>query len=332
MRNSLKPLLLVLLWLISSATMAASTDILDGNSVIIIAHWDDEILWMDPVISTARIIIHAGPATAIARNQAAQKIFSWDGYWWSYKPYGIIATYNVFPPIDDDKHINEASGRIIIPRIDIPQEYTNYPNLNPDQPIPYRCFRDKYKYTYQITLDALRSILLWAKNNGAVRVITHNPWGEYGHPNHRNVSAVVRNLAVQLDMDVWNSSIVKTDSGYLDARFLYGVDYAFNKNNYSYNWPTVASRFISARQIYLNTPLLGTGTGSTYTWSIGPQDYPANQSYWRIVRSDGPGNTVDLLSVNPNLLTQVLKIRGNQPYNVGEAYSGYVAPLKYSCN
>jgi LmbE family N-acetylglucosaminyl deacetylase len=43
---------------------------------------------------------------------------------------------------------------------------------------------------------------------GITTVFTHNPWGEYGHPDHRRVNAVVNSLSRELNYAVYVSAYV----------------------------------------------------------------------------------------------------------------------------
>lgn len=299
---------------ISSAAIAYSTNIMDGKSVVVVAHWDDEILWMEPLLTTAMKIIHAGPSTSNTRDVAAKKVLGFSGQ----PPYSRqIPMQYVFGVISDQQHLTEAQDA-------------------------NRCNRDTVKYSYSNTYNALKPLLLQAKQQGAVRIITHNPWGEYGHPNHRNVSAVVRNLATtELHMDVWHPAIVKTGQGrpvgsgsvYLNADFLNGVSY--------YNNQETSDQFGKARALYMATyyPVIypyvsQPNTLSAWTWNTGGSDYPTGKySYWRIVKHTvSTGITENILSTNPVLLDQVSKIRGDLPWPPGDQVKAqYVAPITYTC-
>jgi LmbE family N-acetylglucosaminyl deacetylase len=72
---------------------------------------------------------------------------------------------------------------------------------------------------YRAAFDALRRELA-RELTGVTRVFTHNPWGEYGHPDHVQVSSVVRSLASELGFDVCFSSYVAPRSLGFAAAFL----------------------------------------------------------------------------------------------------------------
>ena len=118
-------------------------------------------------------------------------------------------------------------------------------------------------------------------------IYTHNPWGEYGHEQHRMVSNVVRKLAVQYNKEVWIPNIVVRDAGgYLvytagnitDIESKYGY---FDDNLYK-----------QIKQIYLDETTKASmmpwysGNYALSYWTWG-DDYPkGNQQYLKAV-SDG---------------------------------------------
>lgn len=271
------------------AVQAASTNINDRQTVLVMAHPDDEILWASQIIPYVKAIVIAGPAVSYTKRDAINRIFATDG------PFGYKPVSFVFPPVPDSQHAADAANA---------------------------CYRDLAKYTYDKTYAALRPILETLKFKGMTRVLTHNPWGEYGHPNHRNVSAIVRNMgASDLRFDVWHDAVVHTkvtatlEQGvqYLDAQFLTGVTYSPN-----YSWPT--TKFFNAKKQYQNY--------GVWTWHDGVNEYPTGyRKFWRVV-VDGK----NLLNTNPTLLSQIQKIRTDIPY---EAFDGnrksYTAPPYYTC-
>lgn len=75
---------------------------------------------------------------------------------------------------------------------------------------------------YQAAFAALRSELA-RELTGVTRVFTHNPWGEYGHPDHVQISRVVSSLRAELGFAVWFSSYVAPRSLTLAQRYLPGL-------------------------------------------------------------------------------------------------------------
>jgi LmbE family N-acetylglucosaminyl deacetylase len=61
----------------------------------------------------------------------------------------------------------------------------------------------RYDANFARLLSALRPVLA-----GAADVYTHNPWGEYGHPEHVQVHRAVAALQAELGFTLWFSNYV----------------------------------------------------------------------------------------------------------------------------
>lgn len=61
----------------------------------------------------------------------------------------------------------------------------------------------RYAANFAILLAALRSRLV-----GCTEVYTHNPWGEYGHPEHVQVYRAVTALQAEFGFTIWFSNYV----------------------------------------------------------------------------------------------------------------------------
>lgn len=272
---------------------AASTNLVDRQTVIVTTHADDEQLWDSTLLKTAKAIVVGGPAVGHVRRDAILKVFSASG------PYGYKPVHFAFPPIHESTYVEQA--------------------MKP-------CLRDLETYSYQKTYDALRPILQNLKNQGMIRVATHNPWGEYGHPNHRTVSAAIRNLGEYgVGFDVWHNAVAHTGTTktiaeggrYLDALFLTGVTYSPSRTS-------TLSLFKIARSVYQNAVFEGR---DMWTWHDADTEYASGyRKYWRAV-VDGR----NLLTENAALEQQVRKIRTDIPYAPGEANSQYKVPPFYTC-
>jgi len=74
--------------------------------------------------------------------------------------------------------------------------------------------RAAYEKNYRTLTQILRKEL-----RGFENVFTHNPWGEYGHEGHVQVSRVVSDLAGELGCSVWYSGYVGERSRQLAQQF-----------------------------------------------------------------------------------------------------------------
>jgi LmbE family N-acetylglucosaminyl deacetylase len=84
-------------------------------------------------------------------------------------------------------------------------------NARPQDPAAERRYLDSHELLRAELGDALRA---------AANVYTHNPWGEYGHPDHVQVSRIVATLAPQLGFTARFSSYVAPRSMPFAAQFL----------------------------------------------------------------------------------------------------------------
>jgi hypothetical protein len=77
--------------------------------------------------------------------------------------------------------------------------------------------------TYKSNFERLKAELR-LKLTGIRNVITHNPWGEYGHEEHVQVFRAVDALRVELDFRVWFSNYFSSRSYGLMLRYLAEFD------------------------------------------------------------------------------------------------------------
>ncbi|MGH8220705.1 MAG: hypothetical protein ACREUT_19400 [Steroidobacteraceae bacterium] len=73
--------------------------------------------------------------------------------------------------------------------------------------------RARYESNYAKLLSALRTTLA-----GFREIYTHNPWGEYGHPEHIQVHRAVSALQLELGYTIWFSNYVSAASWPLARR------------------------------------------------------------------------------------------------------------------
>jgi LmbE family N-acetylglucosaminyl deacetylase len=154
-------------------------------SAVVVAHPDDEALWLSSVLaSVQRIVFGFGavfdrPARSTARRQAVAAL----------PLHGIV---NLETP---------ESG------VDW-KSYQVQPELTPlGIKISESSVRERYESNYARLHDGLRASL-----SGCTDVYTHNPWGEYGHPEHIQVYRAVTALQEELGYTVWFSNYVSAQN------------------------------------------------------------------------------------------------------------------------
>jgi hypothetical protein len=150
-------------------------------SAVVVAHPDDEALWLSSVVtSVERIVFGFGavfddPGRSQARRLAVAAL----------PLSGIVSL-----------EIPESGVRW--------KSYQTQPELTlSGVRIAESAVRERYESNYARLLEGLRASL-----TGCQDVYTHNPWGEYGHPEHIQVYSAVTALQNELGYTVWFSNYV----------------------------------------------------------------------------------------------------------------------------
>lgn len=156
-----------------------------GRSVIVVAHPDDEILWLSSVMAQADPVVlcfgapYGRPEKAANRARAVAQL-------------GLTRLVNLALP--------ESGARLLIdwqtPRL-----------TETGIAITDTSAQQRYDENFPRLLVGLRPILA-----GASDVYTHNPWGEYGHAEHIQVYRAVKTLQAELHFTIWFSNYVATQT------------------------------------------------------------------------------------------------------------------------
>jgi LmbE family N-acetylglucosaminyl deacetylase len=152
---------------------------MSGRSAVVVAHPDDEILWLSSAMaSAAHIVLCYGapfgkPAKAAARRRAVANL--------------RLATLV-------DLAIPESGTRLLVDWRHPLMTPTGIGIADPDAQL-------RYDDNFNTLLAQLRPVLA-----GCADVYTHNPWGEYGHPEHVQVHRAVTALQAELGYTVWFSN------------------------------------------------------------------------------------------------------------------------------
>ena len=150
-----------------------------GRNVIVVAHPDDEILWLSSVIAQADPVVlcfgapYGNPKKAESRARAVAHL-------------GLPRLENLALP--------ETGARL---QVDWRTPKLTETGIATSDPAAQR----RYDATFPILLEKLRPILA-----GATDVYTHNPWGEYGHTEHVLVYRAVKTLQAEQHFTVWFSN------------------------------------------------------------------------------------------------------------------------------
>ncbi|MGE4481483.1 hypothetical protein [Acidocella sp.] len=152
-----------------------------SRSVLVAAHPDDEILWLSAALADADpvVLCYGAPygkpekAQARARAVAALKL-----------------------PRLVNLAIPESGSRLFVDWRTPVLTATGIAIAEPQA-------QSRYDANFIALTEKLRPIL-----TGATDVYTHNPWGEYGHPEHIQVHRAVAALREELGFTLWFSNYV----------------------------------------------------------------------------------------------------------------------------
>ena len=144
------------------------------NSALIVAHPDDEILWFSSILENVSKIIIVFKGTdnkevLFGRNNILNS---------KILPYANKITCL---EIEESNVLNNSNWKMPKPTI-----------------YGMKTSSIKYKENYSEIKKKLSKSLVGFKN-----VITHNPWGEYGHEEHVQVFRVTLSLLSELNFSIW---------------------------------------------------------------------------------------------------------------------------------
>lgn len=153
----------------------------DALSAVVVAHPDDESLWLSSVLASAdRVVFCFGdpferPKLSGARRRAVAAL-----------PLAGLVDFKL-PESGGGFSVNWANPRLTEVGIEISDAMA----------------RARYEANYPKLVDALRPVLSKCGD-----VYTHNPWGEYGHAEHIQVHRAVAALQAELGYTIWFSNYV----------------------------------------------------------------------------------------------------------------------------
>ena len=166
------------------------------DSVLIVAHPDDDILWLSSVVDKVEQIVFCfnddptKPDMGVARKKTIAEY-----------PLPNVSTLDIAEPQSFDKA--NWSEPVI----------TEYGlKLSKCQKSDAR-----YKTTYEKLLRSVRPLVADRKN-----VFTHNPWGEYGHEDHVLVYQALKTLQVECHYTLWFSNYCSNRSVNLMNHYISG--------------------------------------------------------------------------------------------------------------
>jgi LmbE family N-acetylglucosaminyl deacetylase len=176
------------------------------NSVIVVCHPDDEVLWFGSILKHVDTVIVAyedfwaqpgiGSARAAAladypraiESLVLQESGSYGQADWSnpvITEYGIGFRTTTSGLRELKRRMRRATARM----------------LGAERGIPEISAFDRYRRNAEALAEALR-----ARLTADMNVFTHNPWGEYGHEDHIQMFRVLEKLRAEIGFRLWVSN------------------------------------------------------------------------------------------------------------------------------
>jgi LmbE family N-acetylglucosaminyl deacetylase len=151
-----------------------------GNSALVVAHPDDEILWFSSAVMNIDHIIfcylevHDKPAFTEARKRVLRDSPLKQVTALGIEEAGVFGLANWTNPKPTATGLELRSTDDGLQRASV------------------------YERNYSLLRKRLRQVLSGYRN-----VVTHNPWGEYGHEEHVQVFRVVESLKQEMGFELW---------------------------------------------------------------------------------------------------------------------------------
>jgi LmbE family N-acetylglucosaminyl deacetylase len=176
------------------ACTSAIYDLMLEHSALVVAHPDDEILWASSVADkVGQVLICFLAYPADTQSGPARKR--------SLEEHPVRGIHCL--GLDEADSFNGGDWRL-----PVLNEYGIELSKKPEAETAYRK-----------NAAALRN-LLRERLAGVKNVITHNPWGEYGHEDHIQVYRVLSVLSQELGFQLWFSNYVSNRSLELMLRYV----------------------------------------------------------------------------------------------------------------
>lgn len=167
-----------------------------ATSALVVAHPDDEVLWFSSVVGRVKLVVIAYEACDVMPELG-------DGRRAASAKYPLAtAVFLRLPEPCSLWHVDWANPE--------PSEYGMVLNMPGSAEAEAR-YRDAYAGLVHDLADLL---------TGISDVFTHNPWGEYGHPDHVQVSRVVSTLGSRLGFRTHFSNYVAPRSMRFASSFI----------------------------------------------------------------------------------------------------------------
>ena len=177
--------------------------IIQKDSVLVVAHPDDEILWFSSLVKKVDCIIFCflGEIENHEFGELRKK---------------VILEY----PLKNIVSLELTSLGVRRPQSFIAPKFDQYGIKLIGNDATLSLHDKKYQSNYGELFVKLPALLGKYKN-----VITHNPWGEYGHEEHVQVSQALQEIQKRLGYDLWYSTYCSTLTSSFPGQMIRGNEY-----------------------------------------------------------------------------------------------------------
>lgn len=173
------------------------------RTALVVAHPDDEILWFSSIVDRVAKTVICFLKSPVQTN-------------WTEGRQRVAKAY----PLDNVSFLGLTESRALLGAdwlkwpvttefgLELKPNPKTFPGFDPQ----------RYVSNFERLVGLLRESL-----SGVTTVVTHNPWGEYGHEEHVQVHRAVASLQPELGFDLWYSNycsdrsyrlMLREDSGF----------------------------------------------------------------------------------------------------------------------
>ena len=164
------------------------------NAALVVAHPDDEVLWFSSVLRQVERLVICFLGVASRPDWARGRRKSIDDYPLQSMQCLGLDEAEVFYGVDWSSPVETDYGLRI-----------SKPGMSDST----------YRHNFDLLQEKLGDTL-----SGYRRVITHNPWGEYGHVEHVQVYRAIKSLQPRLGFELWFPNYCSKKSATLMTRVL----------------------------------------------------------------------------------------------------------------
>lgn len=230
------------------------------RAAVVVAHPDDEVLWFSSVVEDVGAVVfcfeHCDdlPELTAGRRRVVERY-----------PLTTLQSLRLDEPCS-------------VHQVDWFRPEFGPHGLQLNAPSTTQGHRQRYAASYDALLERLRTAL-----EGVDTVFTHNPWGEYGHPDHVQVATVLERLRPELGYRLLYSGYVAPRTMPLAAACLPSLGQWFSL-------PTRRAFAQRVQQLYEDT--------ECWTWPSEHQHF-AHETFLEAAGTPEPGLGYPLNIVTP---------------------------------